>query len=55
MKIEEFQSMNTNLSILIRKNHNAVIIINVYMNNLLIASKTMHKINCIKTVLNEVF
>ncbi len=55
MKNEEFQSMNTDLSILIRKNHNVIIIINVYMNDLLIASKTIHKINCTKTVLNEVF
>ncbi len=55
MKNKEFQSMNADLSILIRKNYNTIIIINIYMNDLLIASKTMYKINCIKTVLNEVF
>jgi len=55
MKNEEFQNMNVDLSILIKKNHNVIIIISVYINNLLIANKTMHKINCIKTVLNRVF
>jgi len=31
MKNKEFQSMNINLNILIKKNHNKVIIINVYV------------------------
>jgi len=47
--------MNINLSILIKKNHNIVIIISIYVNDLLIANKTMHKVNCMKTVLNEIF
>jgi len=33
--------MNTNLSILIRKNHNEVIIISVYVNDFLITNKIM--------------
>jgi len=41
MKNKKFQSININLSILIRKNHNRVIIINVYVNDFLIANKTM--------------
>jgi len=41
MKNEEFQSMNTDLSILIRKNHNEIVIISVYVNDLLIANQTM--------------
>jgi hypothetical protein len=52
---EKFQSMNTDLSILIKKNHNEVIIISVYVNDLLIANKIMWKINCMKTVLNKAF
>jgi len=55
MKNKEFQSMNTNLSILIRKNHNEVIIISVYVNDFLITNKIMWKINYTKTVLNEAF
>ena len=55
MKNKKFQNININLSILIRKNYNIVIIINVYINNFLIASKTIYKINCIKTVFNKVF
>ncbi len=55
MKNKEFQSMNVDLNILIRKNHNKIIIINVYVNDLLIANKIMQKINCMKTVLNEAF
>jgi len=55
MKNKEFQSMNADSSILIKKNHNEVIIINVYVNDLLIANKIMQKINCMKTVLNEAF
>jgi len=41
MKNKEFQSMNTDSSILIKKNHNEVIIINVYVNDFLIANKIM--------------
>jgi len=41
MKNKKFQSMNVDLSILIKKNHNEIIIINVYVNDLLIASKIM--------------
>jgi len=41
MKNKEFQSMNTDLNILIKKNHNEVIIINVYVNDFLIANKIM--------------
>jgi len=55
MKNEEFQSINVDLNILIKKNHNEVIIINVYVNDFLIANKTMQKIHCMKTVLNETF
>ncbi len=55
MKNEKFQSINADFSILIKKKHNAVIIISVYVNDLLIISKAMYKINCMKTVLNEVF
>ncbi len=55
IKNEKFWSINTDLSILISKNHNAVIIISVFVNDLLIASKTMHEVNCMKTVLNEAF
>jgi len=55
MKNKEFQSINADLSILIRKNHNEIIIINVYVNDFLIANKTMQKIHCMKTVLNEAF
>jgi len=47
--------MNTDLSILIKKNHNEVIIINVYVNDFLITNKIIRKINCMKTVLNEAF
>jgi len=47
--------MNINLSSLIKKNHNIVIIISIYVNDLLIVNKTMHKVNCMKTVLNEIF
>jgi len=39
MKNEEFQSMNIDLNILIRKNYNKIIIINMYVNNFLIANK----------------
>ena len=55
MKNKEFQSMNTDSSILIKKNHNEVIIISVYVNNFLIASKIMQKINYMKIVLNKTF
>jgi len=55
MKNEEFLNMNIDLNILIKKNHNEVIIINVYINDFLIANKTMQKIHCMKTVLNEAF
>jgi hypothetical protein len=37
------------------KNHETVIIVSIYVNDFLIANKTMHKINCTKIVLNEVF
>jgi len=55
MKNEEFQSININLNILIRKNYNRVIIISVYVNDFLIANKTMQKIYCMKIVFNEAF
>jgi len=55
MKNKEFQNMNTDSSIQIMKNHNKIIIISVYVNNLLITNKIMQKINCMKIVLNEVF
>jgi len=55
MKNEEFQSINVDLNILIRKNYNKIIIINIYINDLLIANKTIQKIYCTKTVLNEAF
>ncbi len=41
MKNKEFQSMNTDLNILIRKNNNEVIIISVYVNVFLITNKIM--------------
>jgi len=55
MKNKEFQNMNIDLNILIKKNHNKIIIISVYVNDLLIINKIMWKINCMKTVLNEAF
>jgi len=55
MKNEEFQNINIDQNILIKKNHNKIIIISVYVNDLLITNKIMQKINCIKTVLNEAF
>jgi len=55
MKNKEFKSINADLSILIKKNHNEVIIISVYVNNFLIASKIMQKINHMKIVLNKAF
>jgi len=55
MKNKEFQNININLDILIRKNHNEVIIIDVYVNDFLIANKIMQKIHYTKTVLNEAF
>jgi len=52
---KEFQSMNINLNILIRKNHNEIIIFNIYVNDFLITNKTMQKIHYTKTVFNETF
>ena len=52
---EEFQNMNINLSILVRKNHELIIIVSVYVNDFLIVNKTMQKIYYMKIVLNKVF
>ena len=51
MKNEEFQSINVDLNILIRKNDNEVIIISVYVNDFLIANKIIQKINYTKNQL----
>ena len=53
--MKEFQAINTDLSILVRKVHETVIIVSVYVNNLLIASQTLQDISYTKTVLNKVF
>ena len=55
MKTEGFQIMNTDLSILVKKVHETVIIVSVYVIDLLIASQTLQKVSYIKTVLNEAF
>jgi len=52
---EEFQNMNIDLSILVRKNHELIIIVSVYVNDFLIVNKTMQKIYYMKIVLNKVF
>jgi len=52
---EKFQIMNADLSILIKKNKNTVIIINVYVDDFLIVSKNMQRINWMKIILNKVF
>lgn len=47
--------MNTDLSILVKKIHETVIIVSVYVNDLLIASQILQKVSYMKTVLNEAF
>ena len=55
MKTEGFQIMNTDLSILVKKVHETVTIVSVYVIDLLIASQTLQKVSYMKTVLNEAF
>lgn len=55
MKTEEFQVMNVNSSILVKKINEIIIIVNVYVNDLLITSQTLQRVSHTKTVLNETF
>ena len=53
--MKEFQAINADSSILVKRAYKTVLIVSVYVNNLLIASQTLQKVSHIKTVLNKTF
>ena len=50
-----FQVINADSSILVRKVHETVIIVSIYVDNLLIVSQTLQEVSYTKAVLNEAF